>query len=724
MSGGGYNVPDASTGLFRPVQSYFPPDQAAFVTLRSPATRQDGNNARGGEMRRTTFSTEPPVKLVQGFLSDDEAAQLVDYACQDSTLWIPTHLLRSVDASKYSSCSTVMKAEHSQLASTLRARFAAVAGVPLSQVEDLNLVRLCPGQSHRAVHDGRHRSISAHVYLNDVDDGGETRFTKLGVQFEPEKGCLVMWPSLEMTADGSTAMDWRTLREERSAGKVTKYLLQAFVNASLDKQQLVQPGYERIYKGHAPPWWSFPSLGDRYACDLSLPALTQAYPDTSGLLVLSSGTEPFMAVAQNVLDIDLMRAVTQLLSTSPVEKQSYRLQEASQGQAENTKTAAEISALEENIKARVGNLLRVEPTEVEDIVVERYTPGSWMDDTYAGAHRAYSLLIYLGDLTETTDATSSGATTQFRHIPARILPARNTCLVWSNLAQDGRADQRVQRSELPAIQRSRAQLLCHVRAGQHGPCGPAFKAGQWSVIPPVCPAGAAKLLVGPGQDFETAEDIFQPCPLLFRSPYLSVLKFLKEAELLAHLPVTTDSTIHVNVPFCAAFPECTVLTDFLREVVRPQAETVTILGSEYDDKAEVGRWRQKEQFVARKYAGMSLQMKQMDLTNEPLPKCSFSIALHPEATKDGPWPAIIENVVKSTAEGGGICVFCTFSSAEVTSVVSTLDKLKARSQVHENPFWQVQPVPTPQARGNMDASAGGGLEPIAPYMRYIIVVRR
>jgi hypothetical protein len=33
------------------------------------------------------------------------------------------------------------------------------------------------------------------VYLNDVEEGGETEFLYQGLKIKPEKGTLVVWPS-------------------------------------------------------------------------------------------------------------------------------------------------------------------------------------------------------------------------------------------------------------------------------------------------------------------------------------------------------------------------------------------------------------------------------------------------------------------------------------------------------------------------------------------------
>jgi hypothetical protein len=41
----------------------------------------------------------------------------------------------------------------------------------------------------------RHRELVWSVYLNDVDEGGETEFLYQSVKFKPKKGSLLIWPA-------------------------------------------------------------------------------------------------------------------------------------------------------------------------------------------------------------------------------------------------------------------------------------------------------------------------------------------------------------------------------------------------------------------------------------------------------------------------------------------------------------------------------------------------
>lgn len=36
-----------------------------------------------------------------------------------------------------------------------------------------------------------------YMYLNDVEEGGGTKFTNLGITVQPKKGAALLWPSVQ-----------------------------------------------------------------------------------------------------------------------------------------------------------------------------------------------------------------------------------------------------------------------------------------------------------------------------------------------------------------------------------------------------------------------------------------------------------------------------------------------------------------------------------------------
>eukprot|EP00928_Gymnodinium_smaydae_P053365 TRINITY_DN37373_c0_g1_i1.p1 TRINITY_DN37373_c0_g1~~TRINITY_DN37373_c0_g1_i1.p1 ORF type:complete len:761 (+),score=76.02 TRINITY_DN37373_c0_g1_i1:80-2362(+) len=743
------------TGLFRPVQSYFPADREAFVTLRPPEQETDVSPS----LKRFAFATDPTLKLIPNFLSGDEVEHVLAIAQSPTAAFVPMCVWRGGDLSRWGSTEALLlRSAETAVIRDIEQRFASVLGVADHQIERLSIIRYSPDSPLRACHDGRYRPQSACVFLNDVGEGGETRFSKLGVQFQPQKGVALIWPNSQVREDGVSDFDWRTLRTEFAPAHGAKYTLQCFVNGAPRYVDNWRPGYEEL-GCLLQDWWSTYSLGDRSACELNTVALARAYTDSAGtrdsssrtLRLLSVSSDPYVGLIPDFLETAEIESI--LAAVDAVQAAAWTPSElmmpvapatlsAGSCSSEMTSLGAVAPSVAQAISARVAALVGAPEGEaqVENVVVERFSPGAFCYDCHAGPHRAYSVIIYLQDMesADEVDAADSALDmpdrfeqeVDFRHVPLRVKPLRGAALLWSNLCPDGRIDPRCAHSLPPSRSSSpRYRLLCHVMARQVGPFGPASaatgalsEARRWSVLPPATIDRSAQVPVGPDQDFESSEDIFQPCPWLFRGPYEAMLNFITTGGWLKNLPKNPDGILNVNVPFCAAFPECPVLASFLdRNVLRTQgAMGVDILGAEYDDKAEVGRWRQKETYVGRKHPGMRLEMRCMDLSCQELRKCGLAIALHPEATKGDPWPAILSNVLRSVSPGG-VCVICTFSIYEVWSVGDTLKSLDIKYAVHENPFWFTHAVPTP-GPPPVDPPPLS-LEPLAPYCRYIVIAR-
>lgn len=91
-------------------------------------------------------------------------------------------------------------------------RVAGLVGMPLSHAESFQVIHYLPGAEYRGHFDafdpttetgrrnwglGGQRLITALGYLNDVQEGGETRFTKLDMSVPPETGKLLVFHNCE-----------------------------------------------------------------------------------------------------------------------------------------------------------------------------------------------------------------------------------------------------------------------------------------------------------------------------------------------------------------------------------------------------------------------------------------------------------------------------------------------------------------------------------------------
>jgi hypothetical protein len=69
------------------------------------------------------------------------------------------------------------------------------------------------------------RYLTMLVYLSELDEGGETMFSKLGVEVTPKAGHAVLWPNLVDEAPLGISMDNRTWHESKPVVQGMKYVM-------------------------------------------------------------------------------------------------------------------------------------------------------------------------------------------------------------------------------------------------------------------------------------------------------------------------------------------------------------------------------------------------------------------------------------------------------------------------------------------------------------------
>lgn len=77
--------------------------------------------------------------------------------------------------------------------------YALENGVDVSHMEGINLLEYIPNEGffdrHADAGPDFPRAMSAIMYLNDVEEGGETWFDKFGISIKPTAGKLLLFPS-------------------------------------------------------------------------------------------------------------------------------------------------------------------------------------------------------------------------------------------------------------------------------------------------------------------------------------------------------------------------------------------------------------------------------------------------------------------------------------------------------------------------------------------------
>jgi len=84
-------------------------------------------------------------------------------------------------------------------------KIESVTGVPRKNYESYQILQYQKDQFYRMHHDSSsgkddtpsgHRILTFFLYLSDVEEGGATRFSRLGLDIRPKKGRALVWPSV------------------------------------------------------------------------------------------------------------------------------------------------------------------------------------------------------------------------------------------------------------------------------------------------------------------------------------------------------------------------------------------------------------------------------------------------------------------------------------------------------------------------------------------------
>lgn len=175
----------------------------------------------GAPMRLSLLSDSPRVVLVANFLSPKECDALVDLGeplLKRSTVQGSGDGGvggKNVVSRERTSWTANLKKAQDAVTERVERRAALLTGYPVANLEPLQIVRYEPGQQYtrhfdyfvagtkgadEALKQGGQRRVTLFVYLNDVEEGGETHFTEINLKVAPRKGSAVMF--LDCTPDG------------------------------------------------------------------------------------------------------------------------------------------------------------------------------------------------------------------------------------------------------------------------------------------------------------------------------------------------------------------------------------------------------------------------------------------------------------------------------------------------------------------------------------------
>jgi prolyl 4-hydroxylase len=179
----------------------------------------------------------PWVLTIDNFLSDEDCAHLIAWGHRLGYERSPNDDgtdVNSVNEGRTSSHTWCeMQCHDDPKTMAILQRIEALTGISDLYSEDLQLLRYEPGQHYEDHHDyidyELHRPqgvriLTVFMYLNDVEAGGGTKFTRLGsdgITVTPKKGSVLIWPSV--LNDDPHSWDARTHHEALTLGAGIKF---------------------------------------------------------------------------------------------------------------------------------------------------------------------------------------------------------------------------------------------------------------------------------------------------------------------------------------------------------------------------------------------------------------------------------------------------------------------------------------------------------------------
>lgn len=141
---------------------------------------------------------EPLVVVLGNVLSEEECDELIMLSKNKMQR---SKIGKSRDVSDIrTSSGAFLEDDENPFIMTIEKRISAIMNIPVAHGEGLHILHYTPGQEYKAHFDyfspaskasGNNRISTLVMYLNDVEEGGETVFPKLNLSVHPKKGMAV-----------------------------------------------------------------------------------------------------------------------------------------------------------------------------------------------------------------------------------------------------------------------------------------------------------------------------------------------------------------------------------------------------------------------------------------------------------------------------------------------------------------------------------------------------
>ncbi|MFJ7735647.1 2OG-Fe(II) oxygenase [Lysinibacillus sp. NPDC097287] len=141
---------------------------------------------------------EPLIVILGNVLSNEECDELINLS-KDKLKRSKIGASREVNEQRTSS-SMFFEESENELVARVEKRISSIMNIPIEHGEGIQILQYTPGQEYKAHYDffsstskiaNNNRISTLVMYLNDVEQGGETFFPKLNLSVSPQKGMAV-----------------------------------------------------------------------------------------------------------------------------------------------------------------------------------------------------------------------------------------------------------------------------------------------------------------------------------------------------------------------------------------------------------------------------------------------------------------------------------------------------------------------------------------------------
>lgn len=205
------------------------------TALSRPRQKLDGTSSG-------SVKDGPWVVLLENFLTDEEADRMVTIGhvqgYERSTRAIGAGQVENTDGRTSQNTWCKDTCMEDPLVTRVLERIATATKSTVNRSEHLQLLRYEQGEFYVRHHDfipyqldepSGARIMTLFLYLNDVEEGGNTSFPDIGASAKPKKGSAVLWPSVK--DEDPMEKDPRTDHEAEVVGAGVKYGANAWIHS-------------------------------------------------------------------------------------------------------------------------------------------------------------------------------------------------------------------------------------------------------------------------------------------------------------------------------------------------------------------------------------------------------------------------------------------------------------------------------------------------------------